>query len=106
MEGQDHMTTRRRYTLQELLAQCDLTAPRHPDEQMWLDMEPVGREFGAVRAIPLSRFLRERRSLARRGEAVRILRGGKEFLTMQVPVSLEEVGAAIRACGAAAGRIP
>lgn len=98
------MTTRRRYTLQELLAQCDPTASRHPDEQMWLDMEPVGRELGAVRAIPLSRFLRERRSLARRGETVRILRRGKVLLTMQVPVSIEEMNAAIRACGAAAGR--
>ena len=33
-----------RYTLEELLAQCDSTQPMTEAEQEWLDMEPVGRE--------------------------------------------------------------
>ncbi|MEI9984416.1 MAG: antitoxin [Aliidongia sp.] len=33
-----------RYTLPELLAQCDLTAPEAPDDEAWQNMEPVGRE--------------------------------------------------------------
>ncbi|MGA2599824.1 MAG: antitoxin [Bryobacteraceae bacterium] len=36
---------RRRYTLDELLAQCDPKAPRAEDEQEWLDSEPVGGEL-------------------------------------------------------------
>jgi antitoxin ChpS len=35
---------RPRYTLAELLAQCDTSAPRSEEEQAWLDDEPVGRE--------------------------------------------------------------
>jgi antitoxin ChpS len=41
---------RRRYTLDELLAQCDTSAPRRRDkrdeeEQEWLDSKPVGGEL-------------------------------------------------------------
>jgi antitoxin ChpS len=41
---------RRRYTLAELLAQCDPKAPRargkaRKQEQEWLDSKPVGREL-------------------------------------------------------------
>ncbi len=36
---------RRRYTLDELLAQCDPKAPRANEEQQWLDSKPVGGEL-------------------------------------------------------------
>ena len=36
---------RRRYTLDELLAQCDPKAPRSKEEREWLDSKPVGREL-------------------------------------------------------------
>lgn len=36
---------RRRYTLKELLAQCDPKAPRAQEEQEWLDSKPVGGEL-------------------------------------------------------------
>jgi len=36
---------RRRYTLQELLAQCDPKAPRAKAERQWLDSKPEGREL-------------------------------------------------------------
>jgi len=36
---------RRRYTLNELLAQCDPKARRGKREQEWLDSKPVGGEF-------------------------------------------------------------
>ena len=36
---------RRRYTLNELLAQCDPKAPRGEDDQEWLDSKPVGGEL-------------------------------------------------------------
>ena len=36
---------RRRYTLDELLAQCDPNAPRAKEEQEWLDSKPVGGEL-------------------------------------------------------------
>jgi antitoxin ChpS len=36
---------RRRYTLDELLAQCDPKAPRAREEQEWFDSKPVGREL-------------------------------------------------------------
>jgi antitoxin ChpS len=35
---------RRRYTLDELLAQCDPKAPRSKEEKEWLDSKPVGAE--------------------------------------------------------------
>src|SRR5688572_5161930 len=33
-----------KYTLAELLAQCDPDAPASTEEQEWQDVEPVGRE--------------------------------------------------------------
>ena len=36
---------RRRYTLNELLAQCDPKARRGKAEREWLDRKPVGREL-------------------------------------------------------------
>lgn len=36
---------RRRYTLDELLAQCDPKAPRTKEEREWLDSKPVGGEL-------------------------------------------------------------
>jgi antitoxin ChpS len=36
---------RRRYTLDELLAQCDAKAPRTKQERKWLESKPVGREL-------------------------------------------------------------
>jgi antitoxin ChpS len=36
---------RRRYTLDELLAQCDPKAPRSREEREWLDSKPVGGEL-------------------------------------------------------------
>jgi antitoxin ChpS len=36
---------RRRYTLDELLTQCDPKAPRAADEREWLDSKPVGGEL-------------------------------------------------------------
>lgn len=34
-----------RYSLEELLAQCDTTADMSADEREWLDSGPVGREL-------------------------------------------------------------
>ena len=36
---------RRRYNLDELLAECDPKAPRTKEEQEWLDSKPVGGEI-------------------------------------------------------------
>jgi len=36
---------RPRYTLRELLDQCDATAPRTEEERQWLDNGPVGSEL-------------------------------------------------------------
>ena len=36
---------RPRYTLVELMEQCDLSAPATSESQGWLDDEPVGREI-------------------------------------------------------------
>jgi len=36
----------RRYKLAELIAQCDLKAPRSKESQEWLNMRPVGNERG------------------------------------------------------------
>ena len=36
-----------RYTLAELLAQCDFSQPLSDEEREWLDAPPVGNEFGA-----------------------------------------------------------
>ena len=36
---------RPRYTLAELMEQCDLSAPVTEESQAWLEAEPVGREI-------------------------------------------------------------
>ena len=36
---------RQRYTLDELLAQCDASIEATPEECDWIDMTPVGREL-------------------------------------------------------------
>ena len=36
---------RPRYTLAELIEQCDLSAPATEESRVWLDAEPVGREI-------------------------------------------------------------
>jgi antitoxin ChpS len=36
---------RPRYTLGELIGQCDLSAPMTAESQVWLEAEPVGREI-------------------------------------------------------------
>jgi antitoxin ChpS len=36
---------RKRYTLNELLQQCDPNAPRSKEEREWLSAKPVGREL-------------------------------------------------------------
>jgi antitoxin ChpS len=36
---------RARYTLTELIEQCDASAPPTEESQAWLDAEPVGREI-------------------------------------------------------------
>lgn len=36
---------RPKYTLEELMAQCDLDAPWTDEEREWLDAPPVGREI-------------------------------------------------------------
>ena len=36
---------RPKYTLEELLAQCDETIEINPEEREWLDMKPVGAEL-------------------------------------------------------------
>ena len=35
---------RPKYTLEELIAQCDLDAPLSPEDEEWLNDPPVGRE--------------------------------------------------------------
>jgi antitoxin ChpS len=37
--------TKPRYTLEELLAQCDPQAPIGEEDRAWLDSPPVGREL-------------------------------------------------------------
>jgi len=36
---------RRRYTLNELIAQCNPKAPRRKEDREWLEAQPVGREI-------------------------------------------------------------
>lgn len=36
---------RAKYTLEELLAECDFSIPYTEEERVWLDAEPVGREL-------------------------------------------------------------
>ncbi|SJM93440.1 AbrB/MazE/SpoVT family DNA-binding domain-containing protein [Crenothrix polyspora] len=39
--------TKKRYTLAELVAQCDPSIPLSTDEQDWLDSSACGLEYGA-----------------------------------------------------------
>lgn len=36
--------TRPKYTLEELIAQCDLDAPHSEEDRQWLNDRPIGRE--------------------------------------------------------------
>jgi antitoxin ChpS len=36
---------RPKYTVEELMAQCDLGAPLNDEEKQWLEDEPAGREI-------------------------------------------------------------
>jgi hypothetical protein len=76
---------RNRYTLDELLAQCDLSVPRSAEEQAWLDIVPVGREFGAVRVVAITRARRELRSMLRREAIVRVTRCGVPIAQFELP---------------------
>lgn len=67
---------RPRYTRAALLAQCDPNAPMPDDLADWERAAPVGREFGAVRTVPVSRGRRELTSIIRRGETVVLTRRG------------------------------
>lgn len=78
---------RTRHTLEELLAQCDPSAPRSEDERAWLDAPPVGREFGAVRYLSGSRFRREFTSILRRAECVAIVRQGEVIARLEPVVT-------------------
>ena len=40
-----HPQKRPRYTLDDLLAQCDADSPVQPEDRQWIDMSPVGREL-------------------------------------------------------------
>lgn len=94
---------RPRYTLKGLLAQCDPNAPRSEDEQAWLDARPVGREFGAVRLLPLSRVRRDLNSIMRRGDTVVVTRRGECMARLEPIVTIEQMKQAIRRRGASAG---
>jgi hypothetical protein len=53
MSGKE--TEKPSYTLDELLAQWDPATPRTEEEQAWLDMAPIGREFGSAEFDELER---------------------------------------------------
>ena len=38
-------TRKRRYTVEELMAKCDLNAPFTDEEKAWSEMPPVGTEY-------------------------------------------------------------
>lgn len=46
-----------RFSLEELLKGYDQTAPRSSDEQAWLEIQPVGREFGSKAECAEARIL-------------------------------------------------
>jgi hypothetical protein len=41
------LCSRPRYTLAELLSECDASAPRSEQDSIWLNINPVGREHDA-----------------------------------------------------------
>lgn len=97
--------SRPRYTQAELLAQCEPNAPRSEEEQAWLDARPVGREFGAVRVLPLSRVRRDLNSIMRRRETVIVTRRRESMAKLEPIVTIEQMNEAIRRQGASAGVI-
>lgn len=46
-DTKQHAVKRRysKYTLQDLIAQCDLSAPLPEEDKEWLNSPPVGREL-------------------------------------------------------------
>lgn len=47
LEG-DHLVLRperRRYTLDDLLSQCDFSQPRSQEDEVWVNSPPVGKEL-------------------------------------------------------------
>jgi antitoxin ChpS len=40
-----HPRNKPRYTLDELLVQCDASAPISDEDRQWIDMTPVGKEL-------------------------------------------------------------
>lgn len=95
--------TRPRYTRKDLLGQCEPNAPRSEEEQAWLDARPVGREFGAVRLLPLSRVRRDLNSIMRRGDTVIVTRRGELMAKLEPIVTIEQMNETIRRRGASAG---
>lgn len=94
---------RPRYTRKDLLAQYDPNTPRAEEEQAWLDARPVGREFGAVRVLPLSRFRRDLNSIMRRGETIVVTRRGEGIVRLEPIATFEQIGEVICRGGASAG---
>ena len=43
-DGAIKLVPKRKYTLSDLLAQCDLKAPAPADMAVWVEARPVGRE--------------------------------------------------------------
>ena len=56
------MARLKRYTLQELMAECDLSSPRGAEDQAWLDMFPVGLEVEGFDSAECSARLLDARS--------------------------------------------
>lgn len=83
------MSNHNRYALGEPLAKCDPSVPRSAEEQAWLDCAPVGREFGAVRVVAISRARRELRSMHRREEIVRVTRCRVPIAQFEFPAELK-----------------
>jgi hypothetical protein len=74
---------RPRYTLAELVAKFDPNAPMPDDLVDWERAAPVGREFGAVRTLPVSRARRELTSIIRRGDTVVLTKHGRPMAIME-----------------------
>ncbi len=46
-EPKAHSKGKPKYTLAELLAASDYSAPQSPEDREWIDAKPVGREIGS-----------------------------------------------------------
>ena len=46
------MARLKRYTLQELMDECDPSSPRSAEEQAWLDLIPIGLEIDGLDPVP------------------------------------------------------